>query len=92
MLQRSAGGELLQPRQPLAEAFADDVLEVFVESVAPRDVEIREVVLLERQVDVAACGDLRCVWPIKQRIILAEYAMLYAHRFKFFPTYHLLIR
>ena len=49
--------ELAQPRQPHLEALPHDVLEVLVEREAGGHVEVREVVLLERQVDVAAFCD-----------------------------------
>ena len=57
VLQHPASRQLLQPRQPLREPLAHDVLEVVVEREARRHVEVRQVVDRARQVDVAALGD-----------------------------------
>ena len=54
---RPVGGELPQPRQPLREALAGDVLEVLVEREAVGHAERRQMVLPLRDRDVAALGD-----------------------------------
>src|SRR6266568_2637397 len=51
--------QLAEPRQPHLESLPYDVLEIILEREAGWHVEVRKIVLLERQIDVAACRDPR---------------------------------
>ena len=55
--QRARRGELTQPGQPRVEAFPHHVLEVLVDRVRRRHVEVRQVALPLRELHVAAFGD-----------------------------------
>ena len=58
VLQETAAGEFLEPRQPQLESLADDVLEILVEPEAGGHLEIREVVDRVREIDLAALRNL----------------------------------
>src|SRR4029453_10991625 len=53
----SRSRQLLQPRQPLLETVANDMIEVRVESEARRHVEVRQGVLAFDQGDIAPLGN-----------------------------------
>jgi len=57
VLEDAARRELFQLREPPLEPQPYFVLEVIVEREPRRHVEIREVILLEREIDVASLGD-----------------------------------
>ena len=57
MAESSCRGEVAEPRQPLCEPFACDVLEILVEREPCRHAERRQMVLPFRNRDIAALGD-----------------------------------
>ena len=61
MAQRAGRVKRLQADQPLRESFAHDVLEVIVQRVGGRHREVRQVVLVGRNIDVAPFGDAQRV-------------------------------
>src|SRR5207253_1712376 len=59
--ERAGGGELLQPRQALAESFSRHALEILVDRIWRRHVVVRQMISRLRQHDRAPFGDAYCV-------------------------------
>ena len=57
MTHRTRRAQRLQTRQPFLETFADDVLEIIVQGIRRRDGEIRKMVLVAWDVDLASLGN-----------------------------------
>ena len=57
MAERASGIERTKARQALSKSFANHVLEIIVQRVGRGNGEVRQVILVARNVDVAAFGD-----------------------------------